>query len=111
MSSRLTTNATSTLHIKVGFVHLANSTTQSNIVETYNALIKRFCLRLVSASPVRTVSATLLTHLTHDMSHVTLMYHSHRVSAQSAAIGRPEYQDDGFGSDDVDGQSTWRGFG
>ena len=30
------------MYIKVGFVHLANSTTQSDIAETHNALIRRY---------------------------------------------------------------------
>ncbi|KAH9983987.1 hypothetical protein BJV77DRAFT_1072432 [Russula vinacea] len=32
------------------------------------------------------------------------MYHRHKVSAQSAAINRPEYEDDELSSDGVDGQ-------
>ena len=67
------TNASNTMHIKVGFVHLANSTTQSDIVETYNAPIKHFRLSLVSALPARTVSATLLARVTHDICYVAPM--------------------------------------
>ncbi|KAH9999551.1 hypothetical protein BJV77DRAFT_1122950 [Russula vinacea] len=67
------TNASNTMHIKIGFVHLANSTTQSDIVETYNAPIKHFRLSLVSALPARTVSATLLARVTHDICYVAPM--------------------------------------
>jgi hypothetical protein len=38
------------------------------------------------------------------MHHVAVMYHRHKVSAQSAAINRPEYEDDELSSDGVDGQ-------
>lgn len=59
ISSRATTQATGTMHIKVGFVHLPNSTTQPDFEETYNALIKRSRRSLVSAPPVRAVVPTL----------------------------------------------------
>jgi hypothetical protein len=42
------TNASRTMHIKVGFAHFANSTTVRYRVDL-NALIKRFRLSLVSA--------------------------------------------------------------
>ncbi len=59
ISSRATTNATGTMHIKVGFVHPPNLTIRPDFVETYNALIKRSRPSLVSAPPVRIVSATI----------------------------------------------------
>lgn len=55
ISSRATTNATGTMHIKVGFVHPPNLTNRPDFEETYNALIKRSRPSLVSAPPVRIV--------------------------------------------------------
>ncbi|KAH9986068.1 phosphatidylserine decarboxylase-domain-containing protein [Russula vinacea] len=49
ISSRATTNATGTMHIKVGFVHIPSSTIRPDFAETYNALIKRSRPSLVSA--------------------------------------------------------------
>jgi phosphatidylserine decarboxylase len=59
ISSRATTNATGTMHIKVGFVHPPNLTIQPDFAETYNALIKRSRPSLVSAVPVRIVSTSI----------------------------------------------------
>lgn len=61
ISSRATTNATGTMHIKVGFVHPPNLTTQPNFTETYDALIKRSRPSLVSAPPVCIVSVVSVT--------------------------------------------------
>ena len=52
ISSRATTTASGTMHIKVGFVHPLNSTTFPDFGETYNALIKHSRPSLVSAPPV-----------------------------------------------------------
>lgn len=53
ISSRATTTASGTMHIKVGFVHPLNSTSLPDFGEIYNALIKHSRPSLVSAPPVR----------------------------------------------------------
>ncbi|KAF8486476.1 phosphatidylserine decarboxylase-domain-containing protein [Russula ochroleuca] len=80
ISSRATTNATGTMHIKVGFVHLPDSPIRPDFAETYNALIKRSRPSLVSAPPTQGIG--------------TIRSHQHG----------PEYEDDGLSSDDADGQ-------
>jgi phosphatidylserine decarboxylase len=80
ISSRVTTHATGTMHIKVGFTRPPNSTTQPNFEDIYNSLVKRSRPSLVSAPPTQGIG-TIRSH-------------------QSG----PEYEDDGLSSDEADGQ-------
>ena len=76
ISSRLTTNATGTMLIKVGFVHPPNLTIQPDFAETYNTLVKRSRPSLVSAPPVCIVSTTIRTSCN---AQICAIYHRHEV--------------------------------
>ncbi|KAH9992210.1 phosphatidylserine decarboxylase-domain-containing protein [Russula compacta] len=82
ISSRATTSASGTMHIKLGFAHPPNATIPANFEETYNTLVKRSRPSLVSAPPTRGIG-TIRSH-------------------QSG----PEYEDDGLSSDEADGQES-----
>lgn len=53
VSSRATTNASGTMHIKVGFVHPPNRTSPLEFEEVYQSLVKHSRPSLVSLLPVR----------------------------------------------------------
>ncbi|KAI9511934.1 phosphatidylserine decarboxylase-domain-containing protein [Russula earlei] len=76
VSSRATTNATGTMHIKIGLVNPPNSSTQPDFEEIYKAFVKRSRPSLVSAPPTRGIG-TIRSHQTG-----------------------PEYEDDGLSSDE-----------
>ncbi|KAI0245970.1 phosphatidylserine decarboxylase-domain-containing protein [Lactifluus subvellereus] len=80
MSSRATTNASGTIHIKLGFVHPPNSTSPPEFEQTYKSLIKRSRPSLVSAPPTQGIG-----------------------TIRSYQTG-PEYEDDGLSSDEAEGQ-------
>ncbi|KAN0126296.1 Phosphatidylserine decarboxylase domain containing protein [Lactarius tabidus] len=79
ISSRATTTASGTMHIKVGFVSPLNSTSLPDFGEIYNSLVKRSRPSLVSAPPTEGIG--------------TIRSHQHG----------PEYEDDGLSSDEAEG--------
>jgi len=80
ISSRATTNASGTMHIKLGFVHPPDATVEPDFEETYRAMVKLSRPSLVSATPTRGIG-TIRSHQTG-----------------------PEDEDDGLSSDEVDDQ-------